>query len=77
MDPVGFSDHTMGIGAAVALGATVIEKHFPLHRANGGVDQDMKAGDVLIEQNLRLLDRGMDWHLNILIGCWENCAAGY
>lgn len=107
---VGISDHTMGIGvsvAAVALGATVIEKHFTTSRAEGGVDaafsmepdelkrlvadterawqsigqisygpteaelpsvsrrrslyigEDLKAGDILTEKNVRRIRPGL------------------
>lgn len=107
---IGLSDHTMGIGvsvASVALGASVIEKHFTLNRADGGVDssfsmepeemhqlvieterawqalgkisygttekekaslvfrrslyivEDIKAGEVLTEKNLRSIRPGL------------------
>lgn len=106
---VGLSDHTMGCGVAVAsvsFGASLIEKHFTLSRADGGVDsafslepaelaalrieserawqslgsvtyggtqaeeksrafrrslyiaRDMKQGDVLTKENLRIVRPG-------------------
>jgi pseudaminic acid synthase len=124
---VGLSDHTLGIGASVAsvaLGATVIEKHFTLSRAEGGVDaafslepaemaqlvrecrtaalalgtvsyeraeqeqkslqfrrslyvvEDMKAGDVFTEKNLRRIRPGRGLspkYYDIILGKKVNC----
>lgn len=45
---VGLSDHTLGISAAVAgvaLGASIIEKHFIVSRTLGGVDSAFSADE--------------------------------
>ena len=122
---VGISDHTLGIGVAVAsiaFGAMVIEKHFTLSRADGGVDaefslepqemkqlvkevnaayeaigtvhygltsqestkfrrslyivEDMKAGDIITEKNMRSIRPGLGLppkYYDILLGKKVKC----
>jgi len=58
---VGFSDHTMGIGvavAAVALGATVIEKHVTDDRSAGGVDSAFSSEPHELARLVEEADRG-------------------
>jgi pseudaminic acid synthase len=60
---VGISDHTLGIGvsvAAVAIGATVIEKHFTLSREDGGVDSAFSMEPAEMMQLITESNRA--WH---------------
>jgi N,N'-diacetyllegionaminate synthase len=54
--PVGYSDHTLGLAvstAAVAMGATVIEKHFTLDRSMPGPDHKASLSPEELGQLVR------------------------
>lgn len=69
---VGLSDHTAGIGvsvAAVALGASVIEKHFVLDRAEGGVDAEFSMEPNEFRMLVKECQRAHDAIGNVHYGC--------
>lgn len=71
---VGLSDHTTGLGvsvAAVALGATVIEKHFVLDRAEGGVDAEFSMEPHEFKQLVEEVGRAHDAIGKVQYGCTE------
>jgi len=63
--PVGLSDHTLGVGvaiAAVTLGARVIEKHFTLSRKFKSADSffSMEPGELkLLVENIRVVEESL------------------
>lgn len=72
---VGLSDHTMGVGvsvAAVALGATVIEKHFTLCRADGGVDSAFSLEPEELRNLVTESKRAWEALGGIKYGCTES-----
>lgn len=71
---VGLSDHTMGIGvavASVAFGATFIEKHFTLCRADGGVDSAFSMEPEEMQQLVTETERAWQALGNIRYGATE------
>ena len=69
--PVGLSDHTLGIGvavAAIAHGAVAVEKHLTLNRADGGADG---AFSMEPEEFDLLVQTGMDAFLSLGNSEWS------
>mgnify|MGYP000871669305 FL=1 len=76
---VGLSDHTMGVGAAVgavALGATIVEKHFTLRRADGGIDSAFSLEPNELEQLVVETERVSQALGSVFYGPTKNEMAG-
>lgn len=68
---VGLSDHTMGIGvsvAAVALGATIIEKHITNSRNEGGIDSQFSMEPEEFKKLVQECNNAFDSLGNITYG---------
>lgn len=71
---VGLSDHTPGVGvavAAVALGATVVEKHFVLDRTGGEVDAEFSLEPFELAMLVQETARARDALGKVHYGCTE------
>lgn len=71
---VGLSDHTTGVGvsvASIALGASVIEKHFVLDRSEGGVDAEFSLEPAEFRQLVDECHRAKDALGQVYYGATE------
>jgi len=71
---IGLSDHTMGLGvavASVALGATIIEKHFTLSRVDGGVDSAFSVEPAEMCQLVKETERAWQALGRVVYGATE------